>query len=80
MQYLVEFMLKTREEAESVIDTMRTMIDRRKMVSVGELYDMVGLPATFKDDERGWTDLADTSVRQVQGGYVLDLPNTTPLT
>jgi hypothetical protein len=75
-----DVILKTRGEAEDVIDMMRNMIDQYEMVSVMDLYDMLGLTGDFTDAKWGWTDLRNASVRPVRGGYLLDLPGTTPLT
>lgn len=75
-----DVVLKTRVEAEDVIDQMRTMVDQYGMVSVNDLYDMVGLTSDFTDAKWGWTNLRSASVRQVRGGYLLDLPDTEPLT
>jgi hypothetical protein len=72
--------IKTRGEAEDVIDMLRTMIDQYQMASVNDLYDLLGLTSDFTDAKWGWTDLRGASVRPVHGGYVLDLPNTIALT
>lgn len=75
-----DVILKTRGEAEDVIDMLRTMIDQYEMASVNDLYDLLGLTSDFTDAKWGWTDLRNASVRPVRGGYLLDLPSTIALT
>lgn len=75
-----EYILKTRAEAEDVIDQSRTMIEQHGAVSVDEVLDMIGLTGNFKDAQLGWRDLSNASVRPVRDGYSLDLPDTTQLT
>jgi hypothetical protein len=74
------FILNSRAEAEDVIEKMRNVIEQYSMVSVDDLYDMLGLTGDFPDAKWGWTDLRNATVRPVQGGYLLDLPGTVPLT
>lgn len=75
-----DVILKSRGEAEDVIDGLRTLIDQYGMASVSDLYDMLGLTGDFTDAKWGWTDLRNAAIRPVRGGYLLDLPSTTPLT
>jgi hypothetical protein len=75
-----DVILKSRGEAEDVIDALRTLIDQYEMASVGDLYDLLGLTGDFTDAKWGWTDLRNAAVRPVRGGYLLDFPSTVPLT
>lgn len=69
-----EIILETRGEAEMVLDTLRSAIDKYDMVQVSDLYAAVGISGSWQDDKWGWFDLRDSGVRQVRGGYLLELP------
>ena len=75
-----DLVLKTRSDAQDVLDNMRTVVDNYSMVSVNDFYEMLGLTADFADAKWGWTNLRDARIRPVQGGYVFDFPETEPLT
>jgi hypothetical protein len=71
--------LKTRLEAENVIDGLRNLVDQYQVASVADMYEMCGLTGEFTDNKWGWTDLRNASVMPIRGGYLLDLPGTVPL-
>jgi hypothetical protein len=43
-------------------------------VSLADLFDTVGLPATHVDNKWGWTNLASVEVRQVREGWQISFP------
>lgn len=69
-----EIVLETRADAETVIDRMYDLLSTYNVVSVSELYELVGITANFTDNKYGWTDLSGTGVVKVRGGYLLNLP------
>jgi hypothetical protein len=71
-----ELVVKSREEAESVLEALRVLINRFGMASVSDLYDLVGLKTEFADTRLGWRNLEGATIGQVDNGYVLDLPST----
>lgn len=71
--------LATRTEAEAVIGALRNQISERKLATVGDLYVLTGITSTFRDDMRGWSDLSEASIREVDGRYLLELPEPKPL-
>lgn len=78
-----DVILEERAEAEDVIrmlDESCQMYDG--FVSVGDLYDMVGLDHKYTDNKYGWTRamLRDADVVRVPGeGYLLKFPRPVPL-
>lgn len=74
-----QVVLDSFEEASTVIGRMLDQIERYRSVSVADLYDLVGVTGSFADRRWGWTNLDTADVRQVRGGYLLDLPRTEPL-
>jgi hypothetical protein len=71
-----EIILATRAEAEMVYSKLQDLIDRYQMVSVADLYSLVGVSASYTDEKWGWTDLHDAKIAFTRGGYRLDLPRT----
>lgn len=74
-----EIVLESRSDAEEVIEAMVLRIDRYRYVSVADLYDLVGTTSAYTDRSWGWTDLTLADVRQVPGGFLLDLPQPEPI-
>lgn len=76
---LDDVILADRDEAITVLEQMTEIADRYEIVSVADLYELVGLPSTHVDHNWGWSGLHDVSVRQVRQGYLIDLPEAEPL-
>ena len=74
-----DVVLSTRSEAIEVVERLDERIRRFDMVSVSDLYDLVGVTGSYADQRWGWTNLDDADVRQVRGGFLLDLPRPEPL-
>lgn len=74
-----EIVLENRSEAIEVVEALVDRIVRYGAVTVADLYDFVGTTGSFADQRWGWTDLATADVRQVPGGFLLDLPAPEPI-
>lgn len=75
-----DVLLETRIEAEEVLNTLDDLIDQYGVVSVADLYDLVGLTSTnYTDNKYGWTDLRHAEVRRDRDGYLLRMPKATPI-
>lgn len=75
-----EVLLRTRGEAEEVLDQMYERLDEYGNVSVGEYYCLVGISNNYTDYENGWTDLRTTRIERTYDGYYrLNLPRVRPL-
>jgi hypothetical protein len=68
------------EDAEAVLAQMIDVIDQYDVVSLADLYDMVGLLSSPIDNKWGWTFLTDVDIRQTRDGFVIDFPHAEPLT
>jgi hypothetical protein len=81
LPYLVkDIILSTRSEAEEVVDKLFHTIVDYNSASVADLYRLVGIKGDFTDDKYGWTDIGDTGVLRIKGGYKIDnLPNAKAL-
>lgn len=73
-----DIILDTRREAEEVLDRMDDLIDNYGMVSVADLYDLVGITGNYTDNKYGWTNLRNADVQRVRDGYLLKLPKALP--
>ena len=73
-----DIILDTRREAEEVLDRMDDLIDTYGMVSVADLYDLVGISGNYTDNKYGWTNLRNADVQRVRDGYLLKLPKALP--
>lgn len=72
--------LESRGEAEEVLDTMCDLIDTYGMVSVMDLYELVGITGQYTDNKYGWTNLRSAEpIRLGDGRYMLKLPKAIPL-
>lgn len=74
-----EIVLSSRAEAEQVIDSLFDVVSRYESASVADLYELVGIPSAHTDHKWGWSDIRGSGVSRVRGGYLLDLPEPTPL-
>ena len=73
-----DIILDTRGEAEDVLNRMDDLIDAYGMVSVADLYDLVGISGNYTDNKYGWTNLRNAEVRRTRDGYLLKLPKALP--
>ena len=75
-----DIILESRGEAENVLSQMQDLIDTYQMVSVGDLYDLVGITTdNYTVHKYGWMNISTAKVSRVREGYVLDLPKALPL-
>lgn len=74
-----DVVLDTRSDAIDVVEALIDRVERYQSASVSDLYDLVGVTGSFADQRWGWTNLRDADVRQVRGGFLLDLPSPEPL-
>ena len=54
-------------------------IETYQMVSVADLYDLVGVTGDYTDNKYGWTNLRNAKVVRVRDGYMIDLPKALPI-
>lgn len=69
----------TRMDAERVRDQMDEVIARYGFVTVGDMYDMAGLPQPFTGQKYGWTSIVNSRIESVRDGYIINLPKMGPI-
>lgn len=74
-----DIILQSRGEAEEVLDRMSEMIDTYGIVSVADMYDLVGIATNYTDNKYGWTNLRNAEPIRVPNGYMLKLPKAGPI-
>ncbi len=66
-------------DAEQVLDCLEDMLQRYKVVSVLDLYDIAQMTAPYTASRYGWKDIRGARARRVRDGWMLDLPRPMPL-
>lgn len=76
-----EIIFQSRPEANDVIDTMRVRLNKYGTVTVDDLYSIIGVDPTVVDTSWGWDEgsFAGAHVRRIRSGFVLDIPEPSPL-
>lgn len=74
-----DVVLETRGEAEEVLSRMDELIDTYGVVSVADLYDLIGKSCEYTDNKYGWTNIRTAEPIRVRDGYMLKLPKALPI-
>lgn len=74
-----EIVFENRGDAEKVLIQMDDILETYPMVSVADLYDLVGITGKYTDCNYGWTDIHSASVVRTDDGYLIKLPRPLPL-
>lgn len=74
-----DVILTTRGEAEEVLTRMDELIETYGVVSVADLYDLVGITCNYTDNKYGWTNIRNAEPIRVRNGYMLKLPKAIPI-
>lgn len=72
-----DIVLDNRSQAERVLEEMENILDKYDVVTVSDLYQLVGLPDEYTDNDYGWNNLANASVERYREGYAIRLPRAT---
>jgi hypothetical protein len=73
-QSIGDIILASKQDADAALERMLDIVDKFDVASIADLYEIVGLPSSYIDNQWGWTNLAYVEVRQTREGYVIDLP------
>ena len=74
-----DVVLETRGEAEDVLSRMDELIDTYGVVSVADLYDLVGITGNYTDNKYGWTNIRNAEIVRVRDGYMIKMPRAVPI-
>lgn len=65
--------LLTPDDAKAVVDNLRGRIYRFNEATVSDLYDAIGVTASYVDDDWGWTNANDIGIKRVPEGWLIDV-------
>ena len=74
-----DIILQTRGEAEEVLARMDELISCYGVVSVADLYDLIGKTCSYTSNKYGWTNIRSAEVIRARDGYVIKMPKASPL-
>ena len=74
-----EIILESRGDAERVLSQMNDLIETYDMVSVADLYDLVGITGEYTDNKYGWTNIRNAEIVRVGNGYLIQMPKALPI-
>lgn len=74
-----DIILESRVEAEEVLERMNELIDNYGIVSVADLYDLVGMTCDYTANRYGWTNIRNAEPVRVRDGYLLKMPKVGPI-
>lgn len=74
-----DIILDTRGEAEDVLARLDELIEMYGVVSVADLYDLVGITGNYTDNKYGWTNVRTAEPVHVRDGYLLKMPKVGPI-
>ena len=74
-----DIILESRGEAEEVLTRMDELVEQYGVVSVADLYDLVGKSCEYTDNKYGWTNIRNAEPIRVRDGYMLKLPKALPI-
>lgn len=64
----------SQQRAEQLLAYLYDLINRYRMVAVGDLYEAAGITTAPSDNAFGWTALDGSRIVATRDGYVLQLP------
>lgn len=76
---LDDIILDSRGEAEEVLRQLDELIEMYDMVSVADLYDLLGISCNYTDNNYGWENIRNAKIIRVRDGYLLNLPKVISL-
>ncbi len=65
--------LRHRDDAEHVVESMRGRIREYGSASIGELLDLLDIAGRYTDNNWGWDDERDIRIRRVSSGFLIDV-------
>lgn len=72
--------LESRGDAEEVLFRMKEALETYGMVSIADLWDLLGESHSYTEQKYGWTNLDSARVVSLRDGYGFDFPRAIPLT
>lgn len=74
-----DIILASRGEAEDVLAKMDEIMATYGLVSVSDLYDLVGITGDWTDNDYGWTNITSAEIKRVRDGWTIKMPRAIPI-
>lgn len=65
--------LRSRSDAEEVIDKLRGRIRDQGSASVADLFDLIGVAGRFTDNNWGWIRENQVGIKRIPDGFLIDV-------
>lgn len=69
-----DIILVDRNDADLVLERMHDVLEQVEVVTLRDLNELINRPATYVDENWGWTDLRGSRITNIREGYLLELP------
>ncbi len=69
-----DLVVPTQDYAEILLANLIDLHNQYRVVTVADLYEMVGKSAQISDNSYGWVSLDGARISKVRDGYLLELP------
>lgn len=70
-----KIVLETYGDAQKVLHAMREIIENFSVVTIADLYELVGLPGHYTFSRMGWSTLDAVEIRAAEEkGWFVDFP------
>lgn len=69
-----ELIFDTRDDADTVLETLFEYLEDYHRVTVKDLYTLADMPTDYTMNDWGWYDLSSAKVIRVEEGFLLDMP------
>lgn len=66
--------VSSKADADMVVENLINIVQQYEVVSVADLYELLGLPFSHVDNKWGWTQLGSIETRQTRDGYEISFP------
>lgn len=73
----MQYIFKTREEADHVVSFMAKIIKAYSYVTVADLHDLVGMDSNYEDAQNGWKTTDKMRIEEAPEGFTLKIPAAT---
>lgn len=69
-----DYILDNRNDAISILNTLKEQIHRYDAVSISEYNDLIGQDSSYTENQYGWRDLTGARIVPSRGGFVIKFP------
>lgn len=73
-----DIFLESRRDAENVLKQMHDIINDYEILSVADMFDLVGEPANYTMNKYGWRNIDNAEIVHTREGYKIKMPRALP--